>query len=157
MIFATIGTQLPFPRLMAELDRLGPDLGERIVAQVGPDPVTRVALETHANLSPDAFDVLFREARIVVAHAGIGSILSAKSYGKPLIVMPRRLVHGEHRNDHQLATARQVEAVTGIYVAWDADDLAGLLTAGTLQPAQPDPGATADQLTTRIRDFIRQA
>lgn len=156
MIFATIGTQLPFPRLMAELDRLGAELDEEIVAQVGPDTTPRTALRTHPNLSPEGFDALFRRARIVIAHAGIGSILSAKSYRKPLIVMPRRHVHGEHRNDHQLATARQVETVTGIYVAWETADLAGLLAAPSLTPAQPDPGTTADQLTRRIRDFIDQ-
>ncbi|MEP2473674.1 MAG: glycosyltransferase [Paracoccaceae bacterium] len=141
---------------MAELDRLGADLDEDIVAQVGPDTTPRQCLKTHATLTPDAFDALFRQARVVVAHAGIGSILSAKAYRKPLIVMPRRLAHAEHRNDHQLATARQVEAVTGIHVAWDISDLAALLSAPSLTPAVPDPGATADQLRDRIRDFIDQ-
>lgn len=35
MIFATVGTQLPFPRLIDALEALAPDLGEEVIAQIG--------------------------------------------------------------------------------------------------------------------------
>ena len=145
MIFATTGTQLPFPRLIAALNALAPGLDEPVIAQIGPDPGSYPNLETHATLSPARFDELFAGARIVVAHAGIGTILSARRHGRPLILMPRRFEHGEHRNDHQLATARELEQRAGLSVAWQAEDLAGML-AGPVPEA--DPLATGDTVPT---------
>ena len=144
MIFATTGTQLPFPRLIAALDALAPRLGETVIAQIGPDPASYPNLETHATLSPDRFDTLFAKARIVVAHAGIGTILSARRHGRPLILMPRRFAHGEHRNDHQLATARELEKRAGLSVAWETEDLAEMLTGPTPEVGPPPmPGEAA--------------
>lgn len=157
MIFATTGTQLPFPRMIAALDALAPDLGEPVIAQVGPDPGTYPNLETHATLPPDRFDVLFAQARIVVAHAGIGSILSARRHGRPLILMPRRFEHGEHRNDHQLATARELEQRAGLSVAWQAEDLARMLTSpmpeGGPSPIRDD--ALAETPLSRLHAHLR--
>ena len=140
MIFATTGTQLPFPRLIAALDALAPSLDERIVAQTGPDPAAYAHLETHETLAPDRFDALFAEARVVIAHAGIGSILSARRHGRPLILVPRRADIGEHRNDHQLATARALEARAGLCVAWEVEALARLLA----DPPAPAPPLAAE-------------
>ena len=77
MIFATVGTQLPFPRMMAALDAAAPALDEEIVAQTGPDETGWPALTCHEFLNPKEFDALFQQARVVCAHAGIGTILSA--------------------------------------------------------------------------------
>ena len=156
MIFATTGTQLPFPRLIAALDALAPDLGERIVAQIGPDPGRYPNLETHATLSPAQFDALFAEARIVVAHAGIGSILSARRHGKPIVLMPRRFDQGEHRNDHQLATVRELEHRAGLSIAWAPEDLRTLLAApATRTEAAPDgPSESLTRLRDHLRDLI---
>lgn len=154
MIFVTTGTQLPFPRLIAEMDALAPQLDERIVAQVGPDKTPRANIETHATLVPERFTELFSKARVVVAHAGIGSVLSAKRFGRPLIVVPRRLEQGEHRNDHQMATAAEVEAIPGIYVVWDPADLGRVLTSGPLEAPTDLPSDTAQDLIASIRDFV---
>ena len=155
MIFATTGTQLPFPRLIAALDALAPGLGEPVIAQIGPDPAAYRNLETYATLTPGRFDTLFAEARIVVAHAGIGTILSARRHGRPLILVPRRLDHGEHRNDHQLATARELEQRAGLSVAWQVEDLEAMLHRPT-----PEPGSTASDMAPdtpleRLRTHLR--
>ncbi len=141
MIFATTGTQLPFPRLIAALDALAPDLDEPVIAQIGPDPAPYANLETHATLSPDRFEALFEDARIVIAHAGIGTILSARRHARPLVIVPRRFDRGEHRNDHQLATARELADRTGLHVAWQVADLPALLRDPDLA-APPRPDAT---------------
>lgn len=154
MIFVTTGTQLPFPRLIEAMDRLAPDLSEEVVAQVGPDPNTRTHISTHATLAPAAFEQYFREARVVVAHAGIGSILSAKKWHQPLIMVPRRHALGEHRNDHQLATAREIEGRSGFYVAWQTEDLAALLAGPALSAPDAALDHSAEQLLDRVRRFI---
>jgi len=154
VIFVTIGTQLAFPRLIGAMDALAPDLGEEIVAQVGPDTEPRQHIETHDHLPSKQFDRLFKGARVVVAHAGVGSILMAKRQQRPLIILPRRHAMGEHRNDHQIATAREAATIPGVRVAWDIDDLPGLLQVPDPAPAEPTLSPQAEALITHLKDFI---
>lgn len=154
MIFVVTGTQLPFPRLIEAMDNLAPKLDERIVAQVGPDPTPRTHIETRAKLPPVEFEALFLEARIIVAHAGVGSILSAKRLRRPLIIVPRRFELGEHRNDHQLATAKELEGIAGVRIAWQTDVLFDLLSVQDTPAAAPEPGPLAAPLIARLQDFI---
>lgn len=154
MIFVTTGTQLPFPRLIRAMNDLAPTLDEPIVAQIGPDDGAYPALEIVGHLSPAAFEEHFSNARAVVAHAGIGTILSAKRLGKPLILVPRRHDQGEHRNDHQMATAREVEGRTGLHIAWEIADLAPLLTGPPLAAAEDSPGAAHAALTGFLKAHI---
>lgn len=157
MIFATVGTQLPFPRLMDALDALAPQLDEDIVAQTGPGNGVWPNLDRRERLDPAEFERLFTTARVIVAHAGIGTILSAKRWGKPLVILPRRHDLGEHRNDHQLATARQVESLPGIHVAWETADLETLLAQPDLIPATDAPSPSHAALVTRLKGFIDAA
>lgn len=155
MILVTTGTQLPFPRLVAAMDRLAPGLGERVVAQVGPDAGEYTNLETHARLDPETFEALFREARLVVAHAGIGTVLAACRHGKPLILMPRRHSLGEHRNDHQMATAEALQGRAGLYLAREEDDLAELLSRrDALVPMREEPGPGAAALNGFVSAWL---
>lgn len=154
MIFATVGTQLPFARLINALDGLVPTLGEEVVAQVGASEGAWPNLDIRRSLTPAEFEDTFTSARVVVAHAGIGTILSAKRYGKPLVILPRRHALGEHRNDHQLATARQVESLPGIHVAWETEDLARLLQTPDLPCATEAQSPSHAALIARLKDFI---
>lgn len=155
MILVTTGTQLPFPRLVAAMDRLAPGLGERVVAQVGPDLAAYANLETHARLDPETFEALFREARLVVAHAGIGTVLAACRHGKPLVLMPRRHSLGEHRNDHQMATAEALRGRAGLYLAREENELAELLTRReTLAPMRDELGPAAAALNGFVAGWL---
>lgn len=153
MIFVTTGTQLPFPRMIDTVAAIAADLEEEIIAQVGPDNTPR-SFETHGTLAPAQFTQFFSTARVVVAHAGVGSILSAKRFGKPVILVPRRHDLGEHRNDHQMATAKEVEGRTGVYVAWDETQLRGFLSTPDLTPANDAPSALASGLISYLKTAI---
>jgi UDP-N-acetylglucosamine transferase subunit ALG13 len=139
VILLTIGTQLPFDRLVAALDNLAPQLTEPIFGQIGASSYRPKNFEAVASIAPGEFEHKFREARVVVAHAGIGTILSAQKHSKPLILFPRRASFGEHRNDHQLATCAQLGHKPGLYVAKEVEDLHALLVRPELGPA--DSGA----------------
>ena len=67
-----MGAPLPFPRLIQALDQLAPRLGEPVIAQTGKTKLKLDNIEQHENLAPRQFDELFKTARTVVAHAGIG-------------------------------------------------------------------------------------
>ena len=63
------------------------------------------------------------QARVVVCHAGVGSIMLARRCGKRPIVVPRRLHLGEAVDDHQLPIARRLHANGVVTLLEDVDRL----------------------------------
>jgi UDP-N-acetylglucosamine transferase subunit ALG13 len=158
MIFATVGTQLPFPRLLRALDAWAAAHPETpVVAQTGADDTVYPHLETMAHMGQDDFARHMQTARIVVSHAGMGTILTAAETGTPVIVVPRLAAHGEHRNDHQVDTAAEMAALSVVHVVEDAARLGaaidGLLTADLPQAAALQAVASPELLAA-LQDFI---
>lgn len=139
MILLTVGTQLPFDRLVRAVDEVAPRLDEPVYAQIGNAKFRPVNMKWVDYVEPLAFDSLVRGCSRIVAHAGIGTVLIAQRYKRPLIVFPRRRSLGEHRNDHQIATTNALSGRKGIYVAMDEAELGRLLGA-TLEPPVEDDG-----------------
>ncbi|MES3083443.1 glycosyltransferase [Sphingomonas faeni] len=128
MILVSVGTQLPFDRLIRAVDGWAVDHGRSdVIAQVGPTRYRPVALKSFAHVAYDVFRDLQQECRVMVCHAGMGSIITAMEFGKPIIVMPRNHKLGEHRNGHQFATLRQFGDRPGIYPADTEVELRALL------------------------------
>jgi len=128
VIFATVGTQLPFDRLIDAVDRwAGAAAGREVFAQVGDTRLRPRHIECAVSLSPAECREKLLAATAVVAHAGAGTILSALELGKPLLIMPRKAEFGEHRNDHQLATAERFASIGRVTVAVDEHALLGKL------------------------------
>lgn len=160
MIFVATGTQEPFDRLIQTIDRLAPSLAtDRVVAQVCHSRYTARHIECHDFLSPNHFEALFMEAELVVAHAGMGTILSALAKEKPLLIMPRLARLGEHRNDHQLATARAFGKLGYVHVAYDETQLEemllGLLANKNGQLHRIAPHATGE-LVEELRSLANE-
>lgn len=130
-IFLTIGTQEPFDRLVRAIDDwAGAHPEVRIFGQLG-----GLAAGSHRPahflwaeyIDADRYQRLVDGCRLIVAHAGMGSIISALTYGKPLLIMPRRASLGEHRNEHQWATAEKFAQRPGVHIAWEDSEVAPLL------------------------------
>ncbi len=66
---------------------------------------------------------MIESADIVIAHTGMGSIISALELCKPILVMPRKAALKETRNDHQIATARRFLEMKYVSVAFDEKEL----------------------------------
>ncbi len=158
MIFAAVGTQMPFDRLVKALDVwAAANPGERVVVQAGEGGYRPVALELHAFLEPGRFSELQASADLIVSHAGMGAILAAGALAKPLVIMPRKFSLGEHRNDHQMATAKQFEDRPGIHVVWHEDALGDILDKrGNLTAATELSPDASPMLLEAIDDFICQ-
>ncbi|MEL7547711.1 MAG: glycosyltransferase [Pseudomonadota bacterium] len=154
MIFATVGTQLPFDRLVGALDQQAGQSSEEFIIQTGPSRLKLEYATGFKQLDPERFERFVEGARLLVAHAGIGSLLTASAYGKPLIIVPRRKSLGEHRNEHQLATARQFQQRIGVHIAWQVSDLGPLLIAKDLMPLEQTGAKHLQPLLDRIRTFI---
>jgi UDP-N-acetylglucosamine transferase subunit ALG13 len=155
VIFVTTGTQLPFDRLINAMDAIAAGTDEPIIAQAGAVRAGRWPhLDLHNHLAPSRFEALFAEARVVVGHAGMGTLLAAGKHRKPLILLPRSHALGEHRNDHQMATARHVETLPGVHVAWDTAELPGLVVRTDLAPVIRGDGPRKAALIDGLRRFI---
>jgi|SRR5690606_15701035 len=126
MVFVTAGTQAPFDRLIKVMDRVAiknKDL--RIVAQaVGTRYSVRAPnLQLVDFLPQGEFDRYFNNAMLIVSHAGTGSIFSALTTNKPIVAFPRIAALGEHRNEHQMATAKKFLELGLLEVAFDEEQL----------------------------------
>ena len=120
VIFVTVGGQLPFDRLVHAVDQWASQHHRTdVFAQIGNSPNPPTHIEWQRLLPPPDFQSKARGAEVIVAHAGMGSILTALEFGKPIIVVPRRAHLGEHRNDHQWATVKHLSKDVGVTVAAD--------------------------------------
>lgn len=155
MIFATAGTQLPFDRFVEALDRIAPDLSEPLMVQALPGKYVPRNFDLRPMLSRDEFDSCLRGCSLMVAHAGIGSVVEALRMSKPVVVFPRRGALGEHRNDHQMATARRFGNLGYAYVACEVDALRSLLCGEPLHPLQAIGSSASDELCRFVRSFIK--
>ena len=159
MIFATVGTQLPFDRLVRALDQWASrNPHEKLFAQIGQASYIPEHMEWARTIPADTFRSKLEQCDTVVSHAGMGTIISAAELGKTVIVMPRRAELGEHRNDHQLATVDRLGHLKGLQAAYDGEDLLRILDelqAAAPRSSIPDSAVidVSDKLITRIRTF----
>jgi UDP-N-acetylglucosamine transferase subunit ALG13 len=156
VIFATVGSQEPFDRLIRSVDEWG-RLHPRsdIFAQIGASDFRPKFVDFTKFLEPAEFNRVMRAAKVIVAHAGMGSIISALELGKPIVVMPRKGALRETRNDHQVATAKRFGAQGRVVVAQDERDFPGKLDYALNLPETEhiDPEASPRLIAT-IRAFL---
>ena len=157
MIFITVGTQLPFDRLIYKLDDFFKDNQEEVFAQIGPSEIIPKNMKYADFIKPSDIDDFYSKTELVIAHAGMGSILTALKYKKPVLVVPRRASLGEHRNEHQLATANWVKELPGVFVAMDEHEMIDILKRKNqlLSGTKISPHAE-DRLINYINSFINE-
>ena len=139
MIFLTVGTQLPFDRLVRAMDdwcAAAPHCG--VVGQIG-EPGSKGYRPKHFDwypfVDPEECQRRFDQASVIVAHAGMGSIITALLHSKPIVIMPRRDDLGEHRNDHQYATAKSFAGKPLVHVAMTEQELPWRIETALKSPA----------------------
>jgi UDP-N-acetylglucosamine transferase subunit ALG13 len=158
MIFVTVGTELPFNRLVRVVDEWAKAAGRHdVFAQIGETDWHPTQIAWSRFLQPSEFARRFSEAEFVVSHAGMGTILSALQWEKPILVMPRRASLGEQRNEHQLATARRLAELGKINVALDETELYSMLDSLSEFRPRAKIGAYANNsLIAALREFIER-
>ena len=75
---------------------------------------------------------LCKNARIIVSHAGAGSILTVFYYMKPIIIIPRLKKLNEHIDDHQLELAKVLENNKNFFVVYDMKNLETILKEASI-------------------------
>lgn len=157
-IFVTVGAQIPFDRLIVAVDlwAAGHSGMHHLFAQVGEQGYRPANMEFSELLEPPEFKRRVLWADVLVAHAGMGSILTALQYGKPVLVMPRQGRLKETRNDHQVATAARFKAMNKVAVAIDETEIpAQLDDLASLGRSEQISDRASDELLAAIRGFIQ--
>jgi UDP-N-acetylglucosamine transferase subunit ALG13 len=159
VIFVTIGSMFPFDRLIQLVDELAPEWpAESFFAQIGETSLEPRNMAFEKVLTAKAFNDKVGSARLLIAHAGMGSVITAMEARKPIAVLPRLAAHGEVTTDHQLATARWLKGKPGIHVAMEEAELKGAIEAALATPADQDSmSVTAPApFLQKIRSFITE-
>lgn len=154
MIFATIGTQAPFDRFVKMLDELCAEINEEVIVQTIKTQYEPHHVKCVDFLPPDVFQEYFNKARLVIAHAGMWTILSALRQNKPIIIVPRLASWKEHRNDHQMATAMRMDELGYVYVAYDKKQLKDLLMNKDLKSLKHIGEKASASLEKDLKNFI---
>lgn len=147
---------MPFDRMVAAVDNwAGARARKDVFAQIGETSLRPRHIEWTPLLDPDVFRAKVQAASILVAHAGMGSILTALEAGKPILVMPRRGDLRETRNDHQIATARRFLELNKVAVAFDESELGPKLDhLDRLSASERISPWASDRLVRTLADFI---
>jgi beta-1,4-N-acetylglucosaminyltransferase len=125
MIFVTVGLHYQgFDRLIMKMDALAGMIDEEVVMQIGSTKYKPENAKYFDFVDNDE-DILrlFKEARIIISHAGAGTLLNALNFRKPIIVVPRQKVFGEHVDDQQLELTKVLSEDGRVIPVYDIEDL----------------------------------
>lgn len=106
------------------MDEIAGQIDEEVIMQIGHTTYKPVNAEYFSFL--ESFEEILRlnrEARVVVSHAGAGSIVTALKEKTPVIVVPRLKKYDEHMNDHQLEIAKAMSENKNVTVIYDVEVL----------------------------------
>lgn len=121
----TVGTIAPygFRRLLERLVRVLP-VDAEVLWQTGETDVRGLGIDGRRLVPADELGDAMVKADVVIGHAGTGTALTAFEHGVCPVLVPRRRIHGEHIDDHQVATAQTLQT-RGLATYMEAEDLRG--------------------------------
>jgi UDP-N-acetylglucosamine transferase subunit ALG13 len=162
MIFVTVGNSIKgveFHRLIREIDEIGKDLNEEVVAQIGfiEDPPKHITSFSYLNY----VEILeyFRKASIIIGHCGVGTVLNGLIYRKPTILVPRSKSQGEHIDDHQRELAEKLKGREGFFVVEDIGDLRKMIldVRELIEKGHQEPrfSAERDRLLSFVKSYVK--
>lgn len=155
MIFITVGTnEARFDRLLRAVAEI--PLAERLLIQHGHSVrLERPDSELVDFLPFEGMVEAIRSARVVVTHAGVGSVMVALANGKRPVVVPRRKAFAEAVDDHQLQLGRRFAQAGLVTLVEDPEGLAEALNAKQEAAAiVPSASTLAADISSFLADVI---
>jgi len=152
-VVVTLGTIAPygFRRAVEKLLEVLPSDAE-VLWQTGETDISGLPVQGLHSVPSADLSAAVREADLVVGHSGTGSGLLAMAEGKCAVLLPRRLAHGEHVDDHQVQIAAELDR-RGVAIACEVDDLdADVLRRAMARTVEAVPDPPVFQL---LRDGAR--
>ena len=158
MIFASVGSMLPFDRFVKACDDwalANPD--QEVFIQIGDGayepkhaPWTRIMPHGEYRQRIDDCDLF-------VAHVGMGSILQGLEARKQMLLLPRLAAIKEHTTDHQLHTADRFRNTPGLLIVDDVPQMHAAMTRLLKEPLKPSEGISPyaqPALIAKVAEFL---
>ena len=124
MIFVTVGTHNQgFERLVKKMDEIAGEIDEEVVMQIGFTEYEPKNAKWFKFVDIDEIMDFYKNADVIVSHAGAGALLDALSFEKPVIAVPRLKKFGEHIDNQQLELAEALENKGKVKAVYDIEDL----------------------------------
>ena len=125
MIFVSVGTQIPFDRLLKSVERqieIG-NIREEVIVQAGVTSFKSDKMKIINFIPLDEFNKIINKAKLIICHGGVGTITDGLKNGKTIIACPRLKKYSEAKNDHQIQIIENFGKMGFIIPLLDPDDL----------------------------------
>lgn len=156
MIFVSVGSRYPFDRLVKAVDKwAGENRGEEVFVQGGDGDYLPEYCKFAPYLTSHEFKEAVSRCEMMISHAGMGNIITALEYSKPIVLVPRLPEFGEVVNDHQVGTVKSLGDKSGVFVLEDLNDFSSLFEFFRSRVVELEKlGGASGELINRIRLFI---
>jgi UDP-N-acetylglucosamine transferase subunit ALG13 len=135
MIFASVGSMLPFDRFVKAVDEWARDNpSEDVFIQIGAGEYEPVHAPFARIVPLSEYRQRLQDCDLFVAHVGMGSILQALEARKQMLLLPRDYSLGEHTTDHQVHTARRFQGREDLKIVETIADLKAEMTRLLREP-----------------------
>ena len=156
MIFVVLGTQkFQLNRLLKLLDEYvyAGFIKEEIIAQIGHSTYIPQHYSYKQFMDKEEFDATIAKADVVIAHSGVGTIMTSINAKKPVIVFPRLAKYKEHVDDHQLDIAKAFETKSYVLCCYEGDDLLELIKKSKEYKFE-EYVSHREKIVSLIKDFL---
>ncbi len=162
MIFVTIGSAvrgIEFIRLIKKMDEIAGKITEEVIMQIGTIDYKPKNAQFFKYASYQENLEYFKKASLIVGHCGIGTVLNALKFKKPIIVVPRRIQYGElNKDDHQIEIAQKLDGKELIEVVYNTENLEiaiKKMLARVGMEIKGEPNFEKDELVKIIKEFVK--
>lgn len=160
MIFASVGSMLPFDRLTRAVDLWAADNRDvPVFLQIGEGTYEPQHCEWARIVPHSDYQRRLSGCTLFVAHVGMGSILQGLEIGKQMLMLPRQAALREHTTDHQLHTAAKFRDTPGLRIVDDTDTLQQEMSRLARDPvtgSQVIANVAPTAFTDRLHAFLAQ-
>jgi UDP-N-acetylglucosamine transferase subunit ALG13 len=158
LIFASVGSMLPFERFVRAVDEwAAAHPAEQVFIQIGDTEYEPRHAPFARMIAITEYRRRLHECDLFVAHVGVGSLLQALEEGKQTLMLPRHAKWGEHTTDHQLHTANRFRHLAGVRIVDSVEDLQQQMSALLAEPLTTDAGISSQaspELIAGVRNFL---
>ncbi len=124
MILVVLGTfPIEFKRPLLEIDKLCKEgnITEEVIVQNGHTKIMTNHLNCMPFMSPEILSEFYENARLIISHAGTGSLIKGVKLNKKVIAIARLAKFGEHIDNHQVEILEEF-AKMGYILPWREHD-----------------------------------
>lgn len=146
----------PFRRLLDGVTAIAHDLPQPVFVQSGSTPFHAEGCDSAPFLNMSAFQSRVGLSKLLIMHAGAGSVITAVRAGKVPVVMARRVRYGEHVDDHQIEFARELDLIGRIVVAEEPADLQSAVRQALARQGDARRTQTVPAMIGMIADVLQK-